>query len=55
MGSVAGSGASGGGRIMGAEAHVHNELAEVWGFAKRDRERFDKEVLGEWIRGEYDK
>ena len=30
-GSVAGSGAGGGGRIMGAEAGVHNKLAEVCG------------------------
>ena len=50
--SVAGSGASGGGRIMGAEAGVHNKLAEVWGFAESDRGRFDEEVLGGWIRGE---
>ena len=32
-GSVAGSGAGGGGRIMGAEA-VHNKLAEVRGSAE---------------------
>ena len=32
--SVAGSGASGGGRIMGAEASVHNKLAEVEGLQK---------------------
>ena len=51
-GSVAGSGASGGGRIMGAEAGVHHKLAEVWGFAERDRGMFDEEVLGGWIRGE---
>ena len=44
--SVAGSGASGGGRIMGAEACVHNKLAEVMGFAESE------EVLGGWIRGE---
>ena len=35
-GSVAGSGASGGGMITGAEAGVHKKLAEVWGFAERD-------------------
>ena len=29
-GSVARSGASGGGRIMGAEAGVHNKLAEIF-------------------------
>ena len=46
MWSIAGSGAGGGGRIMEAEACVHNKLAEVWGFAESDRGRFD-EVLGE--------
>ena len=49
-GSVVGSGAGGGGRIMGAEASVHNKLAEVWGFAESDRGRFEEEVLGGWIR-----
>ena len=44
--SVAGSGASRGGRIMGEEASVHNKLAEVWGFAESDRGRFDEVVLG---------
>ena len=52
MGSVAGSGASGVGRIMGAEAGVHSNLVEVWGFAESDRGRFDEEVLGGCIRGE---
>ena len=51
-GLVAGSGASGGGRIMGVEAHVHNQLAEVRGFAESDRGGFEEEVLGRWIRGE---
>ena len=51
-GSVARSGASGGGRIMGVETRVHNQLAEVRGFAESDRGRFDEEVLGGWIRGE---
>ena len=51
-GSVAGSGAGGGGRNMGVEAGVHPKLAEVWGFAESDRGRFDEEVLGGWIRGE---
>ena len=51
-GSVAGSGAGGGGRIMGAEAGVHNKLAEVRGFAESDRGRFDEEILGGWIYGE---
>ena len=36
LGSVAGSGASGGDRIMGAEADVHYKLAEVWVFAESD-------------------
>ena len=45
-GSVTGSGASGGGRIMEVEAGVHNKLAEVWGFVESDRGRFDEEVLG---------
>ena len=44
-GSVARLGASGGGRIMGAEAHVHNKLAEVKGFEESDRGGFDEEVL----------
>ena len=52
MGSVAGSGAGGSGRIMGVEAGVHNKLAEVRGFAASDRGRFDEEVLGVWIRRE---
>ena len=34
-----------GGRIMGAEASVHNKLSEVWSFAENDRGRFDEEVL----------
>ena len=51
-GSVSGSGAHRGGRIMCAEAVVHNKLAEVWGFAESDRGGFDEEVLGGWIRGE---
>ena len=45
-GSVAWSGASGGGRIMGVEARVQNKLAEVRGFADSDRGGFDEEVLG---------
>ena len=35
-----------------AEARVHNKLAEVKGFVESDREGFDEEVLGGWIRGE---
>ena len=49
MGSVAGSGASGHGRIVGAEAGFHNKFTEVWGFVESDRGRFDEEVLGGWI------
>ena len=51
-GSVAGLGAGGDGRIIGAEADVHNKLVEVWGFAESDRGRFDEEVLGGWLTGE---
>ena len=51
-GSVAGSGAGGGGRITGAEAGVHHKLAEVGWFAESDRVGFGEEVLGGWIRGE---
>ena len=50
-GSVAGSGAGGGGRIMGTEASVHNKLGEVWGFVENDRGRLDEEVLDGWIQG----
>ena len=49
LGSVAGTGASGSDRIMGAEDGVHNKLAMVWGFVESDRGRFDEEVLGGWI------
>ena len=41
LGSVARSGVSGGGRIMGVETRVHNKLAEVRGFAESDRWGFD--------------
>ena len=37
---------------MGAEASVHNKLAEVGWFVESDRGRFD-EVLAGWIRGEH--
>ena len=50
-GSVAGSGAGGGGRIMGAEAGVHHKLVEVGWFTESDRGGFGEEVLGGWIRG----
>ena len=50
--SVAGSGASVGGMIMGVEARVHNELVEVRRFAESDWRGFDEEVLDWWIRGE---
>ena len=52
-GSTAQLGAYGSGRPVGAETHVNNELAKVWGFfGKGDRGRFGEEVLS-WIRGEY--
>ena len=41
-GSIAEPGASGCGRIMGVETSVHNELAEVWGFAESDTEIYIK-------------
>ena len=44
LGSIAGSGACGGGRSLGAETHVNNELAEVGGFGK--------DIQGRWIGGE---
>ena len=47
-GSVVGSGTSGGGRIMGAEARVHNKLAEVRGFTESDRGGFDRRS---WVDG----
>ena len=37
-GSVAGSGAIGGGRIMGAESGVHHKLAEVGWFARKTKD-----------------
>ena len=49
MESVAGSGASGGGRIMGVETSVHSKLVEVWGFAESNRGRFYEEILSVWI------
>ena len=42
------------GRNMEAKAGVHNKLVEVWGFEESDRERFDEEVLGGWIREDVD-
>ena len=51
-GSVVGSRTGEGGRIMGAEAGVHQKLAEVGWFAASDRWGFGEEVLGGWIRGE---
>ena len=45
-GSVTRPRTSGGGRIMGVEARVHNKLAEVRGFVESDRGGFDEEVLG---------
>ena len=37
LGSIARSGASGGGSTVGAETHVNNELAKVRGFSEGDR------------------
>ena len=45
-GSIAGSGAFGGCRPVGAETWVDNDFVEVEGFSEGDREGFDKEVLG---------
>ena len=45
-GSIAGSRASEGGWIIGAEANIHNKLVEVGGFVEGDRGRFSEEVLG---------
>ena len=50
--SIAGPGACGIGRPVGAEPRVHNEL-EVGGFLECDRGGFGKQVLGSRIRGEY--
>ena len=45
-GSIARSGASGGGSTVGTETRVDNELAKVRGFSKGDRRGFGKKVLG---------
>ena len=45
-GSIAGPGACWGGRSVGAETSVHNELVEVGGFFESDRGGVGKEVLG---------
>ena len=47
-GSIARSGASGGGSTVGAETRV-NELAKVRVFSEGDRRGFGKKVLGWWI------
>ena len=52
LGSVAESGAGGGGRIMGAEAGVHHKLEEVGWFAESEQVGLCEEVLGGWIQGE---
>ena len=46
QGPFAGPGASGGGRIMGVEIGVNNELMDVGRFEKSDRGKFGEEVLG---------
>ena len=45
-GSIARSGASGGGSTVGTETGVDNELAKVRGFSEGDRQGFSKKVLG---------
>ena len=45
-GSIARSGASGGGNAVGMETRVDNELAKVRGFSEGDRWGFGKKVLG---------
>ena len=50
--SVAGSGASGCGRIKGQRLVSTIKLAEVWWFAVSDKGMFDEGVLGGWIRRE---
>ena len=45
-GSIARSGASGGGSTMGTETGVDNELVKVRGFSEGDRRGFSKKVLG---------
>ena len=45
LGSIAGSRASGSGRIMGAQTSVHNELTEVRGFVESDRRFGSKERI----------
>ena len=44
--SIARSGASGDGSIIGVETSVDNELAKVKGFSEGDRRGFGKMVLG---------
>ena len=46
LGSIARSGASGGGRTVGRETGVDNELANVRGFSEGDRRGFSKKALG---------
>ena len=46
MGSIARSGACGGGSTVGAETRVDNELAKIRGFSEGDRRGFGKMVLG---------
>ena len=45
-GSIARSGACGGGSTMGTETGVNNELAKVRGFLEGDRRGFGTKVLG---------
>ena len=48
-GPIAGSEASGGGKIMDVQTGVNNELAEVEGFEECDRVWYGEKVLGWWI------
>ena len=51
-GSIAGPGACGGGRSLGAGTSVHNELAEFGAFIESDREGL---VRRSWIEGSEDR
>ena len=44
--SIARLGAYEGGRSVGVDTFIKNEMVEVGGFSEDDRERFGKEILG---------
>ena len=46
LGSIARSGASGDGTIVGTHTGVDNELAKVRGFSEGDRRGFCEKILG---------